>query len=87
MLVGTPEGGRHLSLAGRLGSASRGRGRSRGLSLGILLGGRWRRLSHALDAFSKASQSFAETLAELRQPPRSEEQESNDGENDQVSWL
>ena len=75
MLVGAPEAVGRLSP----GQAARwcwpGAGEG-GLSLSVLLGGRWRRLGHALDAFSKASQSFAETFAELWQPPGSEEQKA-----------
>lgn len=49
-----------LCLAGRLCRVGR---RGGGLSLRVLLGCRRRRLRHALDAFSKASQSFAQALA------------------------
>ena len=48
---------------------------------------RRRRIIDALQAFFKTLKSFAQTLAQLRQPLGPKQQKRHDGEHDQVPWL
>jgi pimeloyl-ACP methyl ester carboxylesterase len=49
--------------------------------------GRWSRVRDPLDAFLEALQSFAQSLAELRQPLGAKDQKCHHAKHYKVPWL